>query len=692
MQPFFDRILTIPVPDPDDARRRRLLNILMAGMFTGGFVVALIVLSLLLFSPESLSGEGGQLILPSAVVFMLGTAIIYFVNRRSGRWAAILFLLFLTAVLSFSDTPEQLIRGRALLFYTIPITVSSLILLPAASFIFAIFTSGIIIWLAVSSSITPNATAIIGFFMLALISWLSSKSLEDALREVRTINANLDRLVSERTEALAESLARERAETGQRQAILNSIADGVIVFDKNRNAILANPAIQYLIDLPIELIVEKTFNDLAQLPGLSARDRGLFQAMMETNTQPGSFRIEWGRKTLSISAAQVYDTANEEIGTVAVFRDVTREAELEKMKSSFIAIVSHELRTPLNAIIGFAEMLKEAVYGPVNEKQASASQRILMNSQHMLSMVGDLLDQAQIEAGKLKIILELFNPMELLANVKEVMNQTLTEKHLTLTSEVDARLPEMITGDAQRLQQIVINLVNNGVKFTESGGIHIRMSLADTKHWELVVKDTGRGIPGEEISRIFDAFHQVDTKTTRQEGGFGLGLSIVNQLVQLMKGEIKVLSTLGKGTTFTITLPLDEQDLKQKRARSNIALIVEDDPDLATIFSEALKTAGFEPQVIRDGAVAQRRLKEVLPYIVILDMHLPHVDGSTLLSQIRSDGALKDTIVIIATADALMAEIYRETADIVLIKPISFTQLRDLSSRLRATQWNPSLN
>jgi DNA-binding response OmpR family regulator len=148
---------------------------------------------------------------------------------------------------------------------------------------------------------------------------------------------------------------------------------------------------------------------------------------------------------------------------------------------------------------------------------------------------------------------------------------------------------------------------------------------------------------------------------------------------------------VGGGTTFTITFPLSEQDLHRKRALSNIALIVEDDADLADIFATALRAAGFEPQVIRDGAIAQRRIKEVLPYIVVLDLHLPHVDGSTLLTQIRADGAMKGTIVIVATADAMMAEIYREAADIVLVKPISFTQLRDLSSRLRATQWNPSL-
>jgi CheY-like chemotaxis protein/anti-sigma regulatory factor (Ser/Thr protein kinase) len=268
------------------------------------------------------------------------------------------------------------------------------------------------------------------------------------------------------------------------------------------------------------------------------------------------------------------------------------------------------------------------------------------------------------------------------------MSQIVAEKDLTLTSEVDPRLPKAVTGDPNRLQQILINLVNNAVKFTETGGIHIRLFQADTKHWGLEVKDTGTGIPEGEIDHIFDAFHQVDSTTTRQKSGFGLGLSIVRQLVQLMNGEINVESKLGSGSILTITLPLAEEDLEMKRAMSRSALIVEDDADLAAIFSEALRSAGFEPKVIRDGAVAQRRIKELAPHIIILDLHLPHVDGSTLLAQIRADGALKGTIVIVATADALLGEMYRDVADIVLIKPISFIQLRDLSSRLRTVQLN----
>jgi signal transduction histidine kinase len=245
----------------------------------------------------------------------------------------------------------------------------------------------------------PNATGIIGFFLLALVSWLSARSLDQALNELRAINANLDRVVTERTQALAESLERERIEAGRNQAILNSIADGVVVFDTKWNAILANPALRSILDLPIEMIVNKNFRDLIEHPRLAPKSRTLLYSMLEHDTQPPSFRVEWGDKTLSISAAQVYYHApdgNTNIGTVTVFRDFTREAEVEKLKSTFVAIVSHELRTPLNAILGYAEMFKESVYGPMNEKQINMAERIMKNTQRLLKMINDLLDQAQI--------------------------------------------------------------------------------------------------------------------------------------------------------------------------------------------------------------------------------------------------------------------------------------------------------
>ena len=552
---YLNAVLTVPTSDPDDARQRRLLNILLLGTLIAALIglVSIVIFSIL--NPD-IGQADAQILVIGIVVFTLGIFGIYQVNRRlSGRWAALLFLLLLTVIFVFTDTPQELVRGRSLFLFTIPITIASLILAPQASFLFAAISSAIIAWLGISIGLPINVFVTIGFFILALVSWLSARSLEAALKELRAVNAGLDQLVAQRTQALAESLDRERIEAGRSRAILNSIADGVIVFDRKWNAILANPAVRGMLDFPLELIIDKNFSELIDHPKLAPKSRGLLSAMMEHDTQPVGFRIEWGGKTLSVSAAQIYNRT-ENMGTVTVFRDFTREAEVERLKSTFVAIVSHELRTPLNAVLGYAEMFKEAVYGPMNEKQVNMAERIIKNTQRLLGLINDLLDQAQMEAGKLTIKMAPLRPAELLETLHGLLDKAAADKGLKLTSELDENLPEVLNGDAARLQQILVNLVTNAIKFTEQGSIHVRLLYPYEDRWGIEVSDTGRGIPDSELPFIFDTFRQVEGTATRVHGGFGLGLSIVKQLVNLMNGEIKVRSKLDEGTRFIITLPL----------------------------------------------------------------------------------------------------------------------------------------
>jgi signal transduction histidine kinase len=315
-----------------------------------------------------------------------------------------------------------------------------------------------------------------------------------------------------------------------------------------------------MLGLPINAIVNRTFQDLIENPKLSPNSQKLLRAMTDQDTQPFSFRIEWGAMTLSVSAAQVYDRredGSQNIGTVIVFRDFTKEAEVERLKSTFVAMVSHELRTPLNAILGYAEMFKESVYGPMNEKQVNTAERIMKNTQRLLGLINDLLDQAQMEAGKLTISMAPLKPSEIIESLHGVLDKIASDKKLKLTSVIDQNLPEVLIGDHARLQQILVNLVNNAIKFTDQGGVNVRLFMhPSASEWSIEVTDTGRGIPQEEIPFIFETFRQVEGTATRTKGGFGLGLAIVKQLVTLMNGDIEVASEMEVGTTFTITLPL----------------------------------------------------------------------------------------------------------------------------------------
>jgi len=438
--------------------------------------------------------------------------------------------------------------------------MASILLRPSSSFLFALFGSIEISILARTIGTATNFFAVVGFFVVAFVAWLSARSLEQVLRDLREINTNLDKIVQERTGELAEALTRERIEAGRSQAILESIADGVIVLDTQGSAIQANPALSNLINVPLNEILSGNVDDFVKASPMDAKNKGVLAGLLtEPGTRPTNYRVEWGQKTISVSSGQVFDRDGGEVGIVAVFRDFTKEAELEKMKSAFVAMVSHELRTPLSAILGYAEIFKEQIYGQLNEKQMNMTERIVSNTKRLLGLINDLLDQAQMEAGKLKIKYEIIKPVELLENLHSVMDKITADKGLGLRSELDPALPETLTGDSARLQQILVNLVNNAVKFTNEGYVQVKLSLLNQQKWGITITDTGQGIPKDELPHIFETFRQVEGTTTRLHGGFGLGLSIVKQLVNLMGGTVSVESEMEKGTTFLITLPFESK-------------------------------------------------------------------------------------------------------------------------------------
>jgi PAS domain S-box-containing protein len=395
----------------------------------------------------------------------------------------------------------------------------------------------------------------LGFFAIALVSWLSARSLEQALVDLRTINRELDQRVEGRTRDLAAALAREQAETNKNQAVLEGIADGVIVFDNQGQAIVANPAMTQLINRSPETIVG---NDIRALMGeeVDADSREMIDGLLcDQQAATPSMRFEWGQKTLSVSVAPVRASPDQVTGTVAVFRDYAREAEVERLKWAFMAMISNDLRTPLGAIVGYADMLQEAVYGPLSEQQLDVMERINANTQRLLSLVDNLLDQTQIEAGKLTFQISSFDPRKLLADMESVMGVLAQSKGLQLVCQVADGFPPSLSADRERLHQILVNLVNNGIKFTEQGRVEVQIYRADADRWAIDVSDTGPGIPSAAQEYIFEPFRQVDDSITRTHTGVGLGLSIVKQLTGLMGGEIALTSEVGQGSTFTIVLP-----------------------------------------------------------------------------------------------------------------------------------------
>lgn len=547
---IWEQLVTVRHPEPFQARRGRLLSILLLG--TGVASLAGAAAAAIIGLARGWDWES-QTLLVSGMVLLALVGGLYVLNRRvSPRAAAIVFLAGLLLLLSFGDEPVHLVGGRSTMLYTLPIVMASVVLFPSASFLVA----GLVTLILGAISVTylpPTALSpvtVIGFFLIALVGWLAASSLENALSQLRTINQELDQRVEERTREVAEALGRNRA-------ILEGIADGVVVFDNAGRATTANPAMEGLLRQPSWEIVGRGMDDL-MAGQVTARDQATVARLLgDKETSYPALQFQWGEKTLSASFAPVRDGRGTVSGTVAVFRDFTREAEIDRMKSAFVSMVSHELRTPLSAILGYADMLREGVYGQLSDKQILTVQRIVANTGRLLGIVNDLLDQAQIEAGRLRLNVTSFTPAHLVEGVLSLTAAAAQDKGLELTSSIADEVPTTLSGDPQRLHQILLNLVSNAVKFTAHGKVEVHIRRPDEDHWAMEVGDTGCGIPQEARTYIFEPFRRADESTTRKQVGFGLGLSIVRRLTDLMGGKIKLESTVNQGSTFTIVLPLE---------------------------------------------------------------------------------------------------------------------------------------
>jgi signal transduction histidine kinase len=233
--------------------------------------------------------------------------------------------------------------------------------------------------------------------------------------------------------------------------------------------------------------------------------------------------------------------------------------ELDRLKSGFLANMSHELRTPLNSILGFADVMLMELDGPLTSTMNDDLKLIQKNGQHLLHLINDVLDMAKIESGRMNLNPEKFRLQDVLEEVNSITSTLASEKNIALFIEEDSDRDVEIYADNTRIRQVMINLVNNAIKFTEKGKIAIRAGKLDGATVLIAVKDTGLGIPPEKLEDIFQEFTQVDTSTTRKAGGTGLGLPISRRLIEMHGGHLWAESTgvPGEGSTFCVELPIE---------------------------------------------------------------------------------------------------------------------------------------
>jgi len=435
---------------------------------------------------------------------------------------------------------------------------------------------------------------------------------------------------------------------------------------------------------------------------------------------------------LSVSVAPLFDASGELTQVVHVARDITerKRAEdelrkhrenLEEMvrkrteqlaeakaraeaanreKSRFLANMSHELRTPLNAVLGFSRLLKSD--RDVKPRQQETLDIIVRSGEHLLNLINNVLDMAKIESGRIVLEQSEVDLHQLLHELQSLMGVTAVEKGLRFALELDPDLPHFIAVDAGKLRQVLLNLLGNAIKYTESGGVRLtarlaRMQGSERAEIRFEVEDSGPGIAQEDRQRIFAPFVQLGGPVPAQTGT-GLGLAICKQYVELMGGKIGVASPPGKGSVFHFTIPVrvlpsvaEPRELRRGRMLglaegqpSYRLLIVEDQPENRLLLQRLLEPLGFELREAANGREAVTVFEQWHPHLIWMDIRMPVMDGLEATRRIRATKAADDTKVIALTAHALEEErgpIMAAGCDDLVRKPFREQELYDALAR-----------
>ncbi|MBW7651057.1 ATP-binding protein [Anoxybacillus sp. ST4] len=445
------------------------------------------------------------------------------------------------------------------------------------------------------------------------------------------------------------------------QHILNTVQEGIHLVDRDGHSVIVNKQMA-------DLFQKET---IAELEGASYEQwaRGLVEqsdageklcdylrAIIfngDEEHEPFVYHLPQKRKVMQVYAKPLY-RHGERQGTVFVHRDITKQFEVDQMKSEFVSTVSHELRTPLSSVLGFTELMLTKELKP--ERQKKYLTTIYQEAKRLTALINDFLDVQRMESGKQTYDKKYEDIVSIIEHVVDTQKVNTTVHTFHIQKETDKTI---VLGDRDKLAQVFTNLISNAIKYSPDGGNVTVRIYEQNNRLCIDVKDEGLGIPEEALPNIFTKFYRVDNSDRRRIGGTGLGLAIVKEIVKAHEGEVSVTSELKKGSTFTVSLPLvalapgeeDERDNDDKQAHAHV-VIVEDDENLAALLEAELKDSGFRVKHVKEGKEAIELIQKEKPDAVVLDIMLEehNASGWDVLKQLKENDELAHIPIIISSA------------------------------------------
>jgi len=530
------------------------------------------------------------------------------------------------------------------------------------------------------------------------------------VRQFQRRKEELELLVKERTSQLAESndrLEEANQELEKLSVVVRETDNAVLITDAEGNFIWVNEGFSRMYDVTIQQLTSgrgKNIIDSSTNPNIKTT---IDQCIKEnkTVTYESSFTNKTGKKTWNqTSLTPIFDSKKNLINLVAIDSDITKikaaeecAAQANQSKGEFLARMSHEIRTPMNGIIGFSDMLLET---DLSEEQMDYTRTISKSGEALISILNDILDFSKIEAGELTIDPIDFDPEITVFDICDLITPRINPKSVELLCRIGDRVPAYVKCDAGRFRQVIVNLMGNAAKFTESGEIEISLDVLNEEEDKSVlivkVRDTGIGIAEDKLDKIFDVFQQADGSTTRKYGGTGLGLSICKQISKLMGGNVWAESEIGKGTTFYFTCAAEkshkkpDKEIKAHYLLEKRALIIDDNKTNLEILAHILEISNMEVIPLQDPKETISFIKTSFEHnkpidICIIDIQMPEISGYQIAEEIRQMEAPYSQIPLLAFSSSTLSrskKFKKAGFDGYLPKPIHRQKLTNMIARL----------